>query len=197
MSLFRVSKGAESQLMREMSEKLETIVRHQQQDMAQAATGERRSQLPRFGERDPIEMIAMRFHLTEGQMFPFEYISCYFGKGKAFVFVVANGAAVTLEDDHNLFPSDTLIGQLRLLGDSIKKPEPVTSAGKNVGGQGFGQIIQGVQMPQHQLDAMKYAQSAAASALGLTTQQQAALLAQARHEGRLIPLESDLKTGRV
>lgn len=60
-------------------------------------------------------MIAIRLRLDEGDIFPFEHLSSARTSDKVYVFVVQNETPVTLEDDIALFPSDTLITQLRLL----------------------------------------------------------------------------------
>lgn len=46
----------------------------------------------------------------------FDFLSAYrFAEDKVAIFVCNNGKYVVLEDDHNLFPSDSLITQLRML----------------------------------------------------------------------------------
>lgn len=60
-------------------------------------------------------MIGMRLHLRDGEKFPFDYLSSHLGDEKVFVFVVQNNTPVILEDDRYLFPSDTLVAQLRLI----------------------------------------------------------------------------------
>ena len=60
-------------------------------------------------------MLAMRLRITEGARMPFDDLHTSLGKEKVFVFIVQNDQAVTLEDDRNLFPSDTLVTQLRLI----------------------------------------------------------------------------------
>lgn len=59
--------------------------------------------------------IAMRLRVAEGMKLPFQHINTAWAGEKVFVFVVQRGEAVVLTDDSNLFPSDTLITQLRLL----------------------------------------------------------------------------------
>jgi len=59
--------------------------------------------------------LAMRLRVREGHKLPFQHLSTALAGDKVFVFVVVKDQAVTLEDDHLLFPSDTLITQLRLL----------------------------------------------------------------------------------
>lgn len=61
------------------------------------------------------QMLAMRLRISEGDKLPFDDIHTSLGKEKVFVFVVQNDQAVTLEDDPLMFPSDTLITQLRLI----------------------------------------------------------------------------------
>lgn len=62
-------------------------------------------------------MIGMRLRLADGSRFPFDHISSHLCDDKVLVFIVPHNKsdAVILEDDPNLFPSDTLITQLRLL----------------------------------------------------------------------------------
>ena len=70
----------------------------------------------RFG---PIGLIAMRLNkYTKGGKLPgVDAIFIHEAPEKTFVFVVTTeGNAVTLTDSKDLFPSDTLITQLRLLG---------------------------------------------------------------------------------
>jgi len=75
---------------------------------------------PNYG--DPIEshrerhqMLAMRLRVKEAEKLPFDDLHTSLGKEKVFVFVMQSDTAVTLEDDRNLFPSDALITQLRLI----------------------------------------------------------------------------------
>jgi hypothetical protein len=49
----------------------------------------------------PIEMLAARFGLAPGRKLPFEFVHCH--------------KHVTIEDDGALFPSDTLMTQLRMI----------------------------------------------------------------------------------
>lgn len=46
---------------------------------------------------------------------PFQHISVHQGVATVFVFVVSDGKSVTLEDSPDLYPSDQLITQLRLM----------------------------------------------------------------------------------
>jgi hypothetical protein len=65
---------------------------------------------------DPLQMIAMRMRWTSGMLFPLPHISAYVKGNVAIVFVVnKENKPVCLEDDAELFPSDSLITQLRLL----------------------------------------------------------------------------------
>lgn len=52
---------------------------------------------------------------------PFEHMAVHLGNGKAFVFIVSNGEAVTLTDEPGIFPSDALITQVRMLAERAKK----------------------------------------------------------------------------
>lgn len=69
----------------------------------------------RIGKVHDLQMLAMRLRFVPGERYPFEFINCHRNDTKAFVFVVKNGQAVTLEDDGNMFPSDELVAKLRLL----------------------------------------------------------------------------------
>lgn len=67
-------------------------------------------------EIHPVGMISMRLHLTEGAKFPLPHIDAYICNGVAIVFVITKDfKPIIIEDDPALFPSDTLITQLRLL----------------------------------------------------------------------------------
>ena len=60
-------------------------------------------------------MIAMRLRLRDGDRSPFDFIQAHkAAENKYFVFICQGDQAVTLEDD-DLFPSDRLITQLRLI----------------------------------------------------------------------------------
>ncbi len=62
------------------------------------------------------EMLAIRLRLKSGQSLPLRHIAAFCDDKTAVVMVVLpNGKAVMIEDDVNLYPSDTLITQLRLL----------------------------------------------------------------------------------
>lgn len=67
-------------------------------------------------------MIAMRLRIQQGSRIPFDHLNCaYVTPEKVAVFVVQNGQHMVLEDDANLFPSDTLITQLRLIMPEVKQ----------------------------------------------------------------------------
>lgn len=67
----------------------------------------------------PLQMIMVRLAgvgaPVGGYKHDFQFLSAHIGSDKAFVFIVHNEQAVTLEDDRGLFPSDRLITQLRTL----------------------------------------------------------------------------------
>lgn len=101
-------------------------VDHATPDQQQSSIIIRKPQMPDFntGRPTPLEMIAMRLHyhkLVPDNSTPvaaFKYIDAYHKDGKAYVFVVNNnGEAVILTDDAGLFPSDSLITQLRMLAE--------------------------------------------------------------------------------
>lgn len=63
-----------------------------------------------------MQMIAMRLRITEGYIMPLPHMSAYVNDKVAIVFVVnKDNKPLAIEDDVNLFPSDALITQLRLL----------------------------------------------------------------------------------
>lgn len=63
-----------------------------------------------------LKLLGYRLRRTAGNMFQWDHLStCYLEGKTVFIFVVVGGRAVTLEDDPLLYPSDTLISQLRLL----------------------------------------------------------------------------------
>jgi len=64
--------------------------------------------------RELLEMIGMRLRVPVGVQL-FDFIAAHAGPRTTFVFVVSKGQPVTLEDDNELFPSDALVTQLRLL----------------------------------------------------------------------------------
>lgn len=69
---------------------------------------------------DLTSMIKMRMHrglgLQEGAIFPLDHIHAHkINDEKVAVLVVHKGQATLIEDDNSLFPSDTLVTQLRLL----------------------------------------------------------------------------------
>lgn len=62
------------------------------------------------------EMIGMRLRFVENSSMPFRHLSAYWNDNVACVMVVTNsGKPVMLEDDPGLFPSDTLITQLKMI----------------------------------------------------------------------------------
>lgn len=64
----------------------------------------------------PREKILIRLNITEGEYFPFDHLDAVpISEGKMVVFVVYKGQHTIIEDDAHLFPSDTLIAQLRVL----------------------------------------------------------------------------------
>jgi hypothetical protein len=46
---------------------------------------------------------------------PLEHIDVYIGDTKAYITVIKDDAAVVLEDDANLYPSDILLAQLKTI----------------------------------------------------------------------------------
>lgn len=68
-----------------------------------------------LSEDKAYQLMAMRLRVPEGNRFPADHLSLHVTDKKAFVFLVNKGQATTLEDDPDLFPSDQLITQIRLL----------------------------------------------------------------------------------
>jgi hypothetical protein len=63
-----------------------------------------------------VEKIGMRLDTPPGPMMGFDSIHVApMGDSKKVVFLIVNGKPLMIEDDEHLFPSDTLITQLRLL----------------------------------------------------------------------------------
>lgn len=64
-----------------------------------------------------MRMLQSRWKLLPGQMLPFQHITAYYHEKNAtvYVFVVQNDQSVTIEDEWELFPSDRLMAQLRML----------------------------------------------------------------------------------
>lgn len=60
-------------------------------------------------------MICMRMHIIEGEIAPFEFLEAHRSGDMVHVFVVQNSKPVTLSDEYNMFPSDSLITKLNLL----------------------------------------------------------------------------------
>ena len=59
--------------------------------------------------------LATRLRVPAGSEIGLDFIDFHVGDAKVHVFVVKNDQATTIEDDANLFPSDSLIATLRLL----------------------------------------------------------------------------------
>lgn len=66
-------------------------------------------------QRQRRNMLAMRLRIKEGELWGFDHIDTALGKDKVFVFILQGDSPAVLEDDAALFPSDTLITQLRLI----------------------------------------------------------------------------------
>ena len=60
-------------------------------------------------------MIWSRLHLTNGDKVPFDEMMTSVVGDKVFVFLVVKGQGLVLEDEKVMFPSDSLITNLRLL----------------------------------------------------------------------------------
>lgn len=90
---------------------------HMADAMAYAAAAQPRGTgKPVFpGKRSPYEKLAVRLDIEPGSTFPFEHCHIVETSTEYHVLIVKNDQAVLLHDDKNLFPSDTLIGKIRLL----------------------------------------------------------------------------------
>lgn len=60
-------------------------------------------------------LVMMRLRRREGETHPYQHFSTALAGDKVFIFVVQDNQAVVLDDNAAMFPSDTLITQLRLL----------------------------------------------------------------------------------
>lgn len=61
------------------------------------------------------QAIAHRLQLQNGGRLPFDGLETLLGDDVVYIMIVSNGKGVMLEDERGLFPSDTLLTQLRLL----------------------------------------------------------------------------------
>lgn len=59
--------------------------------------------------------IYVRLQLPDGEKLPFDGLETLLGDEMVYIMVVVRGKGVMLEDERGLFPSDTLLTQLRLL----------------------------------------------------------------------------------
>lgn len=66
-------------------------------------------------KRSPYEKLAVRLDIEPGDTFPFEHCHIVETSTEVHVLIVKNDQCVLLHDDKSLFPSDTLIGKIRLL----------------------------------------------------------------------------------
>jgi len=69
---------------------------------------------------EPLQLLVMRLRrdYNPGAIMdwsPLEHINIYVGDTKAYITIVKDDAAVVLEDDANLYPSDTLLAQLKTI----------------------------------------------------------------------------------
>lgn len=61
------------------------------------------------------QALFFRLHIPTGKRHPFQHLTTALAKDKVHVFVMHNDIPVMFEDARELFPSDTLITQLRLM----------------------------------------------------------------------------------
>ncbi len=59
--------------------------------------------------------LAMRLRLVEGQQWPFDFLETHLSGERVLVFTAIGDKHVVLEDASELFPSDALVTQLRLI----------------------------------------------------------------------------------
>jgi hypothetical protein len=74
----------------------------------------------RWSENNLLKMIASRLGWDAGEMMPFRRIvPVKVTNDMVAIFIVTNNNALIIEDETNLFPSDALITQLRLLIEAL------------------------------------------------------------------------------
>jgi len=85
-------------------------------DAMQYAASTRFVDRPQFPGKQwtPYEKLKMRLNLTPGDTFGLDYCNIFESPNRTYVFVVKGDKALVLEDDPNLFPSDSLVGQFQL-----------------------------------------------------------------------------------
>ena len=66
-------------------------------------------------EEMAFDLLAGRMRIGDGNRMPFQHISMHITPETAYLFIVSDGGPVIIEDSTNMFPSDNLITQLRLL----------------------------------------------------------------------------------
>lgn len=86
-----------------------------ERDMRDALIYGMSASAPKVMKWGPKDKIAMRMGWIEGHRIPFDFLECYVTDSKAIVFIVNKAQHLTIEDDPGLFPSDSLITQLRLI----------------------------------------------------------------------------------
>jgi hypothetical protein len=64
---------------------------------------------------DPLDLLKGRLRITGGPFKGIEHVHIYAARDKVFVFYLKDGVPNVLEDEAAMFPSDTLIGQFRLI----------------------------------------------------------------------------------
>jgi hypothetical protein len=76
------------------------------------------SMTPPMPPKDELQRtLCVRLRMQQGEGFPLEFIDFHVAADKVYVFTVSKGGAAIIEDDRNLFPSDSLITALRLLAE--------------------------------------------------------------------------------
>jgi len=70
---------------------------------------------PGISEEMAYQLLAGRLRISEYEVMPFAHISMHMTPEKAILFVVAQGGPVIIEDPMELYPSDSLVTQLRML----------------------------------------------------------------------------------
>jgi hypothetical protein len=70
---------------------------------------------PGISEEMAYQLLAGRLRISEYEVMPFAHISMHMTPEKAILFVVTQGGPVIIEDPMELYPSDSLVTQLRML----------------------------------------------------------------------------------
>lgn len=98
------------------TDSIDSIDRRWQGDFASSVKAGDFAINPPLRRYSDVEKIGMRLDIPPGPMMGFDSIHVApMADGKKVVFLIVNGKPMMIEDDEHLFPSDTLITQLRIL----------------------------------------------------------------------------------